>query len=388
MRYLVIMFFLVGITLMMVNSTACNQENDLSINLRYFNETGINSQDSIQTGLKWVFSYLGASLEIGSVEKGIHFFENDRIKLELKYLGFPEKAIAIWKRLIPEMKKSEAYRLHNSIDIGRFVMLTLNSSYHYYALTDVQSTLADFKEKYKIRKKPIIFQQGESGIAIGDRFVYLAMPANHLDSIGYLAEEGEGSKKENNFKATDFEVFSFMQNGQPRFAIYDEYGNLKPSVPVNLGKAGKPAKCMWCHESIIQTTYKPTNGKPHLLGFKKIIRKRNKQLNKFQSQLSSELDFTKKQDHSQGELLYKLFMEPSVDRLAFEWEKSPEFVREKLEGIPFHTIDAFRGLDFGKRYHRASIKHLAPFKVIKTPENARDFAKYEPNFLKGIIDYE
>jgi len=365
----------------MVYSSSCKKENQLSIDLRYFNEPGIPNQDSILTGLKWVFSYLGAALDSGSVENGIHFLDKDRIHLELEHLGYSEKALNVWRQLLRVMKKSEAYQIHRSIDIGRFVMLTLNSSYHYYALTGVEPTLAAFKKKYKIRKKPIVFAEGESCIANGERWVYMAMPAKHLDQIGYLAEEGTGSQKANNFKVTDTEVFSFMPNGQPRFAIYDDQGQLKTSVPTHLGQAGKPANCAWCHESKIQSSFINSAEKPHIEKFKTQITKRRNQIKRLRAKIVNELDFSKQQDHSLGEFLYLLFMEPSAERLAFEWQENIEVVKEKLVGIQSHRIEEFRNFDFGDRYHRELVKHLAPFKVLRTPEVARDFAEYEPDFL-------
>ena len=47
-----------------------------------------------------------------------------------------------------------------------------------------------------------------------------------------------------------------MPNGQLRIALYDKNGNLKEAADSNITHAGKPAKCLWCHESGIQPLFR------------------------------------------------------------------------------------------------------------------------------------
>ena len=113
-----------------------------------------------------------------------------------------------------------------------------------------------------------------------------------------------------------------MPNGQLRFAIYDIQGNLTASSPKRLGEAGKPAKCLWCHELVFQPLFIGTDTLANNMSpneFQNLIEKQNNLLSNYRKKLSSDIDFTKTQDHTLMELLYISYMEPSLQKLSKEW---------------------------------------------------------------------
>ncbi len=124
--------------------------------------------------------------------------------------------------------------------------------------------------------------------------------------MAFIAQEGTGSAQQGSFEPSDFEVFDFMENGQPRFAIYDHNGQLKTAVPPSLGEAGKPAKCMWCHESNIQPNFVYVH--PQTTSFNQLIQAKRAYLNSTRQLLTSDLSYTLLHDQRFAKLLYILFM--------------------------------------------------------------------------------
>ncbi len=87
---------------------------------------------------------------------GIVWVNETQYVLDVSRLGFRETALGAWRALFQELKASEEYQVNNSIDIGRFVMLTLNSSYHYYAITGAARRIADYESKYHYREVRVL----------------------------------------------------------------------------------------------------------------------------------------------------------------------------------------------------------------------------------------
>ena len=63
---------------------------------------------------------------------------------------------------------------------------------------------------------------------------------------------GTGSIRDGTFERKDIEFLDLMKNGQLRFALYDLNGQLKTSTSPSLTAAGKPGKCVWCHQIRLQ----------------------------------------------------------------------------------------------------------------------------------------
>jgi len=204
-----------------------------------------------------------------------------------------------------------------------------------------------------------------------------------IEQLAFLAHEGEGILAEKTFVTHETELLDIMPNGQLRFALYDLDGNLKPAATVALTRAGKPAKCMWCHESGLHTTLVDYAGVPGYLdraAFDSLVRERQKILGEYRDALDMQIDYRELQDHTYGELLYLTFEEPSIERLAGEWGVSVDRATELLRAKPTHAQEEFPYL--GTRlYRRADVAALAPYAALATPESVREPSPHEPDLL-------
>jgi len=332
------------------------------------------------TGLLWTLSFLGAELPKGAMEKAVVWNDERTFRLDLITAGFSAAAQQPLRELLSVLKNSNEYRIHGSFDLGRFTMLTLNSPYHYYEITGAKEKLSEFRSQYDfVEKKAGIIH---SSIAVGNRVVEIS-EANAFHKIAFIGIEGEGRVDENSFEAKEFEALDFMPNGQLRFALYDLHGNLKSSASPSLTRAGKPAKCLWCHEIRLLPPFQDNNQLTEYWSteeFKNMLDERMKLVDQHRKELGTEIDFSKTQDHTKAELLYLSFMEPSAERIAGEWGISLDEVRSRLNGLSTHPHAEFSFLG-SQLYHRKDIDHLAPYENIKIADDARDASVYEPDFI-------
>ena len=179
-------------------------------------------------------------------------------------------------------------------------------------------------------------------------------------------------------------MLDFMSNGQLRFAIYDDKGNLKTSADPNAAIAGKPAKCLWCHEIKLQPNFSNSpsvNGFYTKEEFAEILSGRMSLVDTYRAALNSDIDFTKTQGHTKGELIYLSFMEPSAERLAIEWGTTTLGVKEKLKGIATHPHSEFLFLG-NELYDRNEIERLAPYTSLVIPSDVRESSKFEPDLIR------
>ena len=222
----------------------------------------------------------------------------------------------------------------------------------------------------------------ESAVAFGERRISLPNPNNNINSIGYLAEELTGSLADSTHIVKEFEVMDIMENGQLRFGIYNTNNQLINGADPNLSSAGKPAKCLWCHEVNIQKGFAAQtaiNGYFSPNQFDSIIIENQLILNEYRSILNTEIDFLDNLQHIELEKLYIRFMEPSAKRLAAEWNMTEGEVSLKLSGFTTHTNNEFNSL--GDLYNRFEIENYAPYQVIPSTTSARETVNYEPNLL-------
>jgi hypothetical protein len=350
------------------------------IMLRWVKGYPQETKEDLITGLAWNLSFLGASLPIGSLESAVRWRNERTFSLTVADLGFSTEATQALKVLIVALKNTEEYRVKGGLDVGRFIMLTLNSSYHYYAITGAKRTLNEFRANFNFDNV-----QGaiiNSSIAKGHRLASIAQGTD-IYQIAFVVAEGEGSITDGTFQEVEFETLDIMPNGQLRFALYDKNGNLKSSASPELTDAGKPAKCLWCHEIRIQ----PLNFMESVAGyytydqFKSIIQDHQNILDLYRTLLPSDIDFTKKQDHTMGELLYISFMEPSAFRLAQEWSMTEPEVGSVLGGLNTHKHHEFPFLG-DKLFVRKNVDDFAPYDVALVPEDAREHSVYEPEIVR------
>jgi hypothetical protein len=334
-----------------------------------------------RTGFIWALSFLGAELSKGSFDKSIKWINSNTFRVNLNTVGFNDQAIRALEIISDSIKKSDEYQKKGSLDIGAFIALTLGSSWHYYEITGVPKTLSAFKTKYDFSRAET-FPLTHSSVAKHNRILRLNFSQDVLKQA-YMAEEGEGDFLKGEFKTSAYETFDIMPNGQLRFAVYDKEGNLMVSSPQQYSQAGKPAKCLWCHEIVIQPLFIKTdtlNGFISPEQFQKRVTDQMRLLNRYRSTLKSDVDFVRTQDHTFTELLYISYMEPSLERLSQEWNMPAQSLKQILSANTIHQHEEFK--QFGDLYHRKDILGNGPYKNIPVPGNIREESTSEPNFFK------
>lgn len=345
---------------------------------QYQNDTETRAE--FETGLQWCFSYLGAQLEKGSWARGTRWIAANKILINLSELGFNQTAQTALKQLIIIYKQSEEYQVTGGIDAGRFVVSIFNNSNHYYKIVGMPNRLNTFTSDYTLLQKRAAII--ESAVAFGERIIHLPQENGNIHSLGYLAEEITGSLIDSSHKVKESEVMDIMENGQLRFGIYDENENLVGGADASLSIAGKPAKCLWCHEVNIQTGIAALTAIPGYYSptqFDSVIIQNRRTLEAYRASLTPEINFNDISQHSELEKLYIRFMEPSVKRLAAEWGITEQEVSSTLSNLQTHQHDEFPEL--GDLYFRAEVAKYSPYTVIPSTTNVRETTLNEPNLL-------
>ena len=360
-----------------MNSNDISPQDNERITLKTFSNSFEMSDADVIEGLRWSLSFLGASLPSDSI--GIKYDGNNKISIDLTKLGFTDNALAAMKTIIKEIKTSESYIQNEHIDIGRFIVLTLNSSHHYYEITGVAKSLTEFRSKHQFDQEVFVINSSVSKV---DRIIEIA----HYDNpnqIAYLCSEGMGSIAQGSFKVEEYETVEVMDNGQFKFALYGLDGQLKTAANSSLTNAGKPAKCLWCHETVVQpffSTDPVLNTESTLTKeeFTQIVNEQMGMLSDYRKSLHSHIDFERKQNHSFAEFLYIDFMEPTVDRLMEEWSMTESEVNELVRGLPTfsQTESGLKGV-----FKRSDVDQRLHKEVLRVPYEAREYSTYEPNFF-------
>jgi hypothetical protein len=220
-------------------------------------------------------------------------------------------------------------------------------------------------------------------VSHGNRLLEIA-EGSTVANIAFVAHEGTGSIPQDTFDAQEREVLEVMANGQLRFALYDEDGALELAADHALTAAGKPSKCLWCHETELSRPFKGRSSVPgyaSLGAFEQLIAGRTQELRVARSKLASRVDFTHTQDHTYAELLYITFYEPSAERVAREWNVSVDRAREALSGLPTHAHHEFDFLG-PQLYRRSDVDARMPYGVLEPPTDPREPSAYEPDLLR------
>jgi hypothetical protein len=323
-------------------------------------------------GLQWAFSYLGARLSNPS--SGMRL-SAETITIIPEELGFDDAALSKLAILHEKIKASEEYRKTKSIDLGRYVTLILGASEHYYAITGVPEQLSTLLSNYQL-----LPQKGyvnKSGVALEHRIIAFSAQKN-LNQV-FLSSEIDSVSG----SVYEYETVEILPNGQLRFGIFDNNGNRKNNADASHSNAGKPAKCMWCHESTIQRLFYPQLDFPDYLTyaeFKDSLFNFNQDLTETKLAMQGGVDYAETQQHTLTELLYISFMEPSAARLAEEWNMTLAEVAQLLSGLPTHTYAEFPFL--GDLYSREEVEDLAPFKGLEVSSKVREQSAIEVNHLE------
>ena len=106
---------------------------------------------------------------------------------------------------------------------------------------------------------------------------------------------------------------------------------------------------------------------------------RSSHFNNRESLFPDGVDFNQTQEHTLTELLYISFMEPSAERLSFEWNMTLEEIEVLTNGIQTHVYEEFPFL--GDLFYRDDIKDLGPFEGLEVSTSVREESEREVNYL-------
>jgi hypothetical protein len=361
--------------------TLCSTDKDAcKIRLRWVEAYPGENWGDVKTGIYWSLSYLGASLDSSNVDEIIKEEERGYFTLDLVKAGFDRHALNAFRVIIDSLERTEEYQQYNAVDLARFFVLTEHSAWHYYEITGVARTLNEFYKRHEMKNEKE-FHVFRSGVAREERNIRFSGGRSALD-MAWIAEEGTGSPDSGTFVRLVFEVFDVMKNGQLRFAIYDANGELIAGSPTALSAAGKPSKCIWCHELAIHPllfeTPEPQKG-ISVAEFESLVALSQRQLELYRKQLNPVIDFTKPYDHTHGEVLYTGFMEPSAFRLANEWQTGIAKVKAIMQHSSTHSCAEFPLL--GDGYPRAIADSLAAYSNAPVPVSVRELFFGEPDYF-------
>ncbi|MDQ3111389.1 MAG: hypothetical protein M3R17_16000 [Bacteroidota bacterium] len=364
-------------------SFCSNEKESCKIRLRWVKAYPTETWENVKTGLLWSLSYMGATLDSAYGNEIIEREDSSCFTLDLIKAGFDKQALNAFEVIIDSLKETDEFKKFNAIDLSRFLVLTEHSSWHYYEITGVAKTIDEFYKRHG-NGSGKEFHVYNSGVAKHQRNLRFVIGASALD-MAWIAEEGVGSLDSGTFTRKAYEVFDVMKNGQLRFAVYDESGKLIAGSPADLSAAGKPSKCIWCHELVVQPlffeTTEPEKG-ISIAAFGLQVDSTQKQLENYRRHLHSVIDFSAKQAHTQGELLYISFMEPSAYRLANEWQTDTVNVKSVFKTFPTHVYSEFPFL--GASYYRRQADSLSGYSAARVPLSVREAIGNEPDFFRKL----
>ncbi len=355
----------------------------LVIKLRWIKSYPGQSRSDVDMGLYWALSFLGAKLPR---DAAVLSWDGALVTLDLDAAGVAQATRPSWRKLLQVLESSGEYRMTGGIDIGRFVFLSLCSSYHYYALTGASPSYAEFRARHTFAPRQVAIV--ESAVAHGNRLIEVSK-GDDFDSVAFVAFEGTGSLQDRSFQKADIETLDFMENGQLRFALYDLEGHLKAATTPALTAAGKPSKCLWCHEINLQPPFKNVtdlDGYYSTKEFAALVAGATRVAAGYRKTLESKVDFKGLQDHSHAEALYLSFAEPTASRLASEWNIPLDRVKQLLASRNLKAHPHSEAIDddiLGDGlYDRNEVDLLAPYAAIRGPSDMREASSYEPDLLR------
>jgi hypothetical protein len=384
MAALLAVFFLAGLSgCSRTDHPLAPRDPDLVIKLRWIKSYPSQSRSKASTGLYWALSFLGARLP---ADAAIISWDGTTVNVDLDAAGVPQASRAAWKKLLHILRSSDEYRLMGGIDVGRFIFLSLCSSRQYYALAGVSSSYAQFRARHPFAPRQVAIV--ESAVARGNRLIEVGT-GDGINSMVFVAFEGAGSLRDHTFVREDIETLDIMENGQLRFALYDLEGDLKDATTPALTAAGKPSKCLWCHETNLQPPFKNVTdleGYYSTQEFRNLVADEMRVLASYRKTLASKVDFTRPKEHSNTQDLYMSFAEPTARRLAVEWNMPLDRVKQLLASHHLKTHPHSESIDDDilgdDLYDRSDVDSLAPYATIRGPSDMREASSYEPNLLQ------
>jgi hypothetical protein len=357
-------------------------DDKLKINLKWIKSHKNESLEDLIKGFQWSMAFAGAKLPSESFKKAFILKENDIFEVNFKHLGFDKTSLNAWQKLIKYTKGTPSYKKNQSIDLSRFLVFSVYSSWHYYQIVGLNDISPDSLKSIISAKQYSTFPVMNSCVTDGHRLIKYLIK-NEVIYSKFVAIEGAGNLLDSTFQTDRFETIDLMKNGQLRYAIYSPDGSLIDALPKKFGRAGKPAKCMWCHEgniaplftanTVVEGFKKPKEFSDEMLRFQQ-------NLNTFRDLQQTAIQFKKHEEHQLSEVLYISFMSPSAWRLAQEWNISESEVKQKLKGFHTHQHHEFSLL--GELYDRNDAELFAPFNSLPVPSSVREPNSKEPNIFR------
>lgn len=341
-----------------------------TINLKWNKSYPEDDIEKATTGLYWSYSQLGAN----TLNPYVITVSNKVFTPNIQELGFSNNAKKQLSALHEKIEQSEEYTLNNSIDLGRYVALLIGSSQHYFKITGIPETLDEILSEYQLT--PNKGYVNNSSVSFETRIIQYSKQ-DKLNQLFFCTEIDS-----TNGVVLEYETIEIMKNGQLKFGLFDNNGLRKNAGSPEHTRAGKPAKCMWCHESNINPLFQVQNDFEGYLTEKQLYDTLNNfrnTLTEKQEKILTGVKYNNKQDHALMELLYILFMEPSAQRLSLEWNISIEDVKNKLSSLLTHTNNEFPFL--GDLYDRNDVEEFAPYKSLKVSSSVREKSEIEVNYL-------
>ncbi|MBL4649185.1 MAG: hypothetical protein JKY03_05590 [Aureispira sp.] len=211
-----ILFYIIAYLSIALFSVACTADkltspsDNLKIQLQCYYNTASLDQQSLESGLRWYFSYLAATLQKGQLAKAIKWKRNTNnlalVEIDCSKLGFSTPAQVALKRIVQTIKSSATYQKNTYMNLGRFVVLTLNSNNHYYAITGVYPTFNAFRNAYNFEDTAVFrLNNGASSVTSGNRIIYQTKGTfTNFINRAFIALEGTGDIQQGTFEASDF----------------------------------------------------------------------------------------------------------------------------------------------------------------------------------------
>jgi hypothetical protein len=383
--------WLLGFSLQPKENTPIFDDAQMSIHLRWIKGYETETWEQARIGLLWGLSHLGAMLPENQLNQLTVPIKSNIFAINLNKAGFTEEAKKPLFSILQALKSTEEYAQMGGVDLGRFLILTLHSPLHYYAITGVPSNLETFKNTHGLSEKDDfrVFPVINSSVSKGNRVLFFN--CNQLPlKMGFMAQEGTGDVRKGNFQPKHSEVYDIMPNGQLRFAIYAENGELETASPRKFSSAGKPSKCQWCHESQVLRLYKDTPDVPNYLTsvqFLNEVEEFQAKVAAFQQNLPSKIIFSNPSNHTLQELLYLSFMEPTAQRLAIEWNIPEVDVLKRLGKMKTHRQEEFKFLGENV-YDRKRVEKKSPYVSVRVADSVRDEVKKEIDLLTKNLKFK
>ncbi len=350
--------------------------NSSEIQLRWFSSYADDNFEKQKIAIAWCLSSLGANIAEQTFIEGI-VYKNPIITINIEQLGFDENAVYQLQKLHQIFKDSEEYKVHNAFDLGKYITMTLGSTQHYYKIVNTPKQIEFYTINYNFNQLKGYVNNSSISLPNIHRIISYSSLEENKKQV-YIAKEINPTNQE----IKEFETLERMENGQLKFAVYNVDGNLIPSSDTTISNAGKPAKCLWCHEVVIQPLFSPQDDFNNYLTYlqlKDTLNFYNSKLQKYQDNIWQNPTLQNKRLHENMELSYISYMEPSAERLSLEWNITIKKVESLLLNIPTHIHPEFPFL--GNLYHRKEVIPFSPFQVILPPTSVREVSDYEPNLL-------